>query len=79
MPLLSLYFGVRFKDTKIPWKIVTKLAEKGKQPDVELKEHCCSKVEEEYDLFVMDDLYLEGASGMTLHRRTRRPTRWFHG
>ena len=54
-------FGVRFRGTKIPWKIVAPSAEKGKPPEVEWKEHRCSKVQEEYDLFIMN-LYMEGAS-----------------
>ena len=53
-------FGVCFTGTNIPWKIITPSAEKCKPPVVEWKEHLCSKVQEEYDLFIME-LYMEGA------------------
>ena len=56
-------FGVRFTGSKIPWKIVTPSAEKGKPPEVERKEHRCSKVQEEYDLFIMD-LYMKGVHAL---------------
>ena len=52
-------FGVCFKGTKLPWNVVTPSAEKDKLPDVEWKEHWCFKVQEEYDMFVMD-LYMVG-------------------
>ena len=50
--------GVRFKGTKIPWKVVTPSAEKGKPPNAEWKEHWRTKVQEECDLFIID-LYME--------------------
>ena len=51
-------FGVRFKGTKLPWKVVIPSAEKGKPPDVEWKEKWCSKAQEEYDMFIIG-LYME--------------------
>ena len=39
-------FGVRFKGTKLPWKVVTPSAEKGKPAHVVGKEHWCTKMQE---------------------------------
>ena len=47
-------FGVRFKGTKLPWKVVTPSDKKGKPPDVVWKEHWCTKQQEDYDLIVVD-------------------------